>query len=192
MHIFANIDDCALIINDFLPLDLFKKIVNFKYEVPLKSHLKWNKDLYKDNQGNVTMKNIKYSNTLGFIEKEKIKAINPIFKDFLKIIIQCPFIPYQNKSNIFCSYYEYDKFSGINWHNDGEYTLNYSFYVHDEWNENWGGETIINTGRGLPLSTTPTPNSIVIIKNGIEHKVNSIIGPKKRKVLQVRGVFTNN
>ena len=30
MHVFANIDDCALIINDFLPLNLFQKIINFK------------------------------------------------------------------------------------------------------------------------------------------------------------------
>jgi|TARA_R100001460_G_scaffold51796_1_gene90619 Rps23 Pro-64 3,4-dihydroxylase Tpa1-like proline 4-hydroxylase len=189
VYIFANIDDCALIVNDFLPLDLFKKIVNFNYNVTSDSHLKWDKDLYKDNQKTITMKNVKFSDVLGSIEKEKIKAVDPIFEDFLKTIIQCPFIPYQKQSNIKCSYYEYDKFSGINWHNDGEYTLNYSFYIHDEWNENWGGETIINTGRGLPLLTKPTPNSLMTIKNGIEHKVSSIIGPKKRKVLQVRGIF---
>lgn len=189
MYVFANIDDCALIVNDFLPLDLFKKIVNFNYNVTSDSHLKWDKDLYKDNQKTVTMKNVKFSDVLGSIEKEKIKVVDPIFEDFLKTIIQCPFIPYQKQSNIKCCYYEYDKFSGINWHNDGDYTLNYSFYIHDEWNENWGGETIINTGRGLPLLTKPTPNSLMTIKNGIEHKVSSIIGPKKRKVLQVRGIF---
>jgi|TARA_R100001015_G_C4613652_1_gene169360 Rps23 Pro-64 3,4-dihydroxylase Tpa1-like proline 4-hydroxylase len=189
MHIFANVDDCALIINDFLPLDLFQKIVNFKYDASFDSHLKWEKYLYQDNQDITTMKNIKFSNKLGFIEKEKIKTIDPIFEDFLQIIIKCSFIPYQKKSSLVCSYYEYDKFSGINWHNDGDYTLNYSFYIHDEWNENWGGETLINTGRGLPLSTSPNPNSLLAIKNGVKHKVNCVIGPKKRKVIQVRGMF---
>ena len=189
MHIFANVDDCALIINDFLPLNLFKKIVNFKYDAALNSHSEWDKDLFKDNQKTITMKEVKFSNHLGSIEKQEINAVDPIFKDFLKTVIECPFIPFQEKSSLVCSYYEYDKFSGINWHNDSNYTLNYSFYIHDEWNENWGGETLINTGRGLPLSSIPNPNSLLAIKNNVLHKVNCVTGPKKRKVLQVRGVF---
>tara|TARA_R100000544_G_scaffold37076_1_gene27031 strand:+ start:212 stop:790 length:579 start_codon:yes stop_codon:yes gene_type:complete len=189
MNIFANIDDRALIINDFLPLDLFKKIVNFKYDATLNSHSKWHKDLYKDNQKTITMKKVKLSNNLGCIEKQKIEAVDPIFEDFLKTIVECPFIPFQKESILTCFYYEYDKFSGINWHKDSNYTLNYSFYIHDEWNENWGGETLINTERGLPLSSSPNPNSLLAIKNNVSHKVNCVIGPKKRKVLQVRGVF---
>ena len=189
MNIFANIDDCALIINDFLPLNLFKKIVDFKYDVSLNSYSEWDKDLFKDNQKTITMKEVKYSNRLGSIEKQEINAVDPIFKDFLKTIIECPFIPFQEKSMFECYYYEYDKFSGINWHDDGNYTLNYSFYIHDEWNKNWGGETLINTGRGLPLSSSPKPNSLLVIKNNVLHKVNCVTGPKKRKVLQVRGVF---
>ena len=192
MYIFANIDDSALIINDFLPLNLFKKIVNFKYDiVALNSHLEWQKNLFKDNKKNITMKEVKFSDELASIEKQEIKAIDPIFKDFLKTIVECPFIPFQEKSIFECYYYEYDKFSGINWHDDGNYTLNYSFYIHDEWNKNWGGETLINTGRGLPLSSSPKPNSLLIIKNNVLHKVNCVVGPKKRKVLQLRGIFYN-
>ena len=67
--------------------------------------------------------------------------------------------------------------------------LTYSFYIHKEWDRNWGGETLIDTNRGLPLSVTPNSNSLVAIKNGILHKVCCISGPKKRKVLQLRGVF---
>ena len=85
MHIFANVDDCALIINDFLPLNLFKKIVDFKYDVSLNSYSEWDKDLFKDNQKTITMKEVKYSNRLGSIEKQEINAVDPIFKDFLKI-----------------------------------------------------------------------------------------------------------
>ena len=191
MHVFANIDDSALIINDFLPVDLFKKIVNFKYEAAFDSHSSsdWIYSLYRDNEKNVTMKEIKFSKNLGSVEKGKIQTTDPIFEDFLKTIIECPFIPYQKNSSLAFLYYEYDKFSGINWHNDGDISLNYSFYIHDEWNENWGGETVIDTGRGLPLSVSPNPNSLLTIKQGIRHKVNCVAGPKKRKVLQVRGIF---
>ena len=189
MNIFANIDDCALIINDFLPLNLFKKIVNFKYSASSNSHSKWKNSLFKDNQETITMKEVKFSNDLGCIKKQEIKAVDPIFKDFLKTIAECPFIPFQKTTMLACHYYEYDKFSGLNWHNDGDFSLNYSFYIHDEWNENWGGETLIDTKRGLPLSSSPKPNSLLAIKNGVSHKVNCVVGPKKRKVLQVRGTF---
>ncbi len=86
-------------------------------------------------------------------------------------------------------YYEYDKFSGINWHDDGKYTLNYSFYIHPTWDKDWGGETLIDTGRGLPLACIPYSNTLLTIKNKIPHRVCAVTGPIKRKVLQIRGIF---
>jgi len=95
----------------------------------------------------------------------------------------------EEKSSINITQFEYDKFSGINWHNDDGYTINYSFYMHDTWNNNWGGETLIDTNRGLPLVSYPYPNTLLTIKNNIQHKVCPVTGPKKRKVLQIRGIF---
>jgi Rps23 Pro-64 3,4-dihydroxylase Tpa1-like proline 4-hydroxylase len=69
------------------------------------------------------------------------------------------------------------------------YTLNYSFYIHDNWKDDWGGETLIDTGRGLPLASYPLSNTLLAIKNNILHKVCPVTGPVKRKVLQVRGIF---
>ena len=190
MYVAANIDDCAIIINDFLSPDLFKKISNYNYKNSFSnSHSEWQEELYSDNNKNETMKNIKYIRGLATIEKEQITFQDLIFKEFLESIINCSFIPYKKNSNIEVSYYEYQKHSGINWHDDGDYTLNYSFYIHDEWNNNWGGETLIDTKRGLPLVTLPIPNSLLVIKNGIKHKVCLVGGPKKRKVLQIRGIF---
>ena len=189
MYIKANIDDCALLINDFLPKNLFKKISSFNYSVDLDSHNQWEKNLFKDKNNFVTMKNIKFIKKLATIYKGKIESDIGIFKKFSQTLIDCPFIPYQVNSNIDISYYEYDKFAGINWHNDGKYTLNYSFYIHDNWDDNWGGETLINTGRGLPLVCVPHPNTLLTIKNKISHKVCPVTGPVKRKVLQIRGVF---
>ena len=71
------------------------------------------------------------------------------------------------------------------------YTLNYSFYIHDKWDKNWGGETLIDTNRGLPLVVYPYPNTLLAIKNNIQHKVCPVTGPVKRQVLQVRGTFLN-
>ena len=51
------------------------------------------------------------------------------------------------------------------------------------------GETLIDTGRGLPLCASPVSNSMVTIKNKVPHKVCAVTGPNKRKVLQFRGVF---
>jgi Rps23 Pro-64 3,4-dihydroxylase Tpa1-like proline 4-hydroxylase len=189
MYIKANIDDCAIIINDFLPNDLFKKISNFNYISNYNSHKEWEKNLYLDKNNFKTMKQINFEEDLAIIEKDKVEAKDKIFEDFCHILINCPFIPFQSNSKIDISYYEYDKFSGLNWHDDGLYTLNYSFYIHDNWDDNWGGETLINTGRGLPLASYPVPNTLLAIKNNILHKVCPVTGPVKRKVLQIRGVF---
>ena len=189
MHISANIDDCALIIDNFLPVDLFTKISNFNFVTEESSFNKWDDNLFKDQDKNLTVTEVKQSKIFAEIKKDKIKTDYSIFKDFLNTFTKCPFIPYQKNSYIHICYYEYKKYSGINWHNDGDYTLNYSFYIHDEWDGNWGGETLIDTGRGLPLASLPKPNSLLVIKNGIQHKVNCVTGPKKRRVLQIRGNF---
>ena len=139
MYVAANIDNLAIIINEFLPLDLFKKISEFNYKTNFNSHKDWEKNLFKDELDNITMKEVISSYNIASIRKKEIKSEDPIFEEFLKILISCPFIPYKENSSIKISYYEYQKFSGINWHNDGNYTLNYSFYIHEEWDQNWGG-----------------------------------------------------
>lgn len=189
MYIKANIDDCAIIINDFLPKELFKKISNYKYNTTSNSHKEWEKNLFLDKDKSITMKSVKIAKLIATIDKGEIKCEDNILKEFINILINCPFIPYKKNSKIIISYYEYDKFSGINWHNDGTYTLNYSFYIHSTWDDNWGGETLLNTGRGLPLACIPYSNTLLAIKNNVAHKVCPVTGPIKRKVLQIRGIF---
>jgi|TARA_R100001460_G_scaffold19937_1_gene41282 Rps23 Pro-64 3,4-dihydroxylase Tpa1-like proline 4-hydroxylase len=188
MYLKANIDDCALIINDFLPNELFKKIKNYNYKHNYSSHDDWEKGLYLDKDNFKTMRNINVQEKIAVFENEKIKG-DEIFQQFFRILLNCPYIPFQTNSKITLSYYEYEKFSGINWHDDGKYTLNYSFYIHESWDNNWGGETLIDTERGLPLASYPYPNTLLAIKNNIQHKVCPVTGPIKRKVLQIRGIF---
>ena len=184
MYIAANIDDCALVINEFLPLELFNKISKYNYSEHslLKSTNDWNNALFKDVDGYQTVKSVYQLNNL--INKDII------FKEFLNTIKTCSFIPFTEKIKFKMSYYEYPQYSGINWHDDGPYGLNYSFYIHENWDKNWGGETLIDTKRGLPLVTYPMPNTMLVVKNDVWHKVCAITGPQKRKVLQVRGFFT--
>tara|TARA_R100000030_G_scaffold36699_1_gene27414 strand:- start:983 stop:1558 length:576 start_codon:yes stop_codon:yes gene_type:complete len=189
MYIKANIDDCAIIINDFLPNDLFKAITSLNLKADQDSYNTWHKDLYKDKDNSITMKSVNHTKPIAYITEGKIETDIQILNDFCKILISCPFIPFKKKSSINITQFEYDKFSGINWHNDDGYTINYSFYMHDTWNDNWGGETLIDTNRGLPLVSYPYPNTLLTIKNNIQHKVCPVTGPKKRKVLQIRGIF---
>lgn len=192
MHVIANIDDCAILIGEFLNREYFQKISNFNFSnLDLKnSHEDWDKNLFKQNN-EITMNKViqTKSHILEYEKGELKKCIDPLFEKLIQVLIDCPFIPYEFNSLINFNYYEYDKFSGINWHDDGNYTLNYSFYIHDSWSNNWGGETLVDTGRGLPLVTYPYPNSLLAIKNNIQHKVCPVTGPVKRKVLQIRGVF---
>ena len=160
MRIFANIDDQAIVIEDFLPEDLFKKVSNFDYENnKLKKRTSfdhWDKELYLDTYKNITMKKVKLiDENLAFLTKGEYSSVK----------------------------------AGINWHDDYKYTLNYSLYIHKEWDRDWGGETLIDTNRGLPLCVTPKPNSLVAIKNNVKHKVCAVTGPKERRVLQIRGLF---
>tara|TARA_R100000329_G_C7507724_1_gene178763 strand:+ start:31 stop:642 length:612 start_codon:yes stop_codon:yes gene_type:complete len=194
MILYANVDDLALIINKVLPEDLFKKVSTYNYN-SIKNkkrnynHKDWQDALHKDNYKNQTMKEVRTVDKVASYENEKYEYVDKIFKDVLDIVIDCNWLPFQKNSSLSLSYYEYDKYAGINWHDDGIWTLNYSLYIHDEWNKNWGGETLIDTGRGLPLCASPVVNSLVAIKNNVPHKVCAVTGPKKRKVLQFRGIF---
>ena len=102
MYIKANIDDCALLINEFLPEDLFEKIKNYDYKIDDKynSYSHWSENLFKDSKQNTTMKEVKTSQIIAYIEKGKIETKENIFKELSQVLIDCPFIPYQKNSKI--------------------------------------------------------------------------------------------
>tara|TARA_A100001515_G_scaffold135538_1_gene126583 strand:- start:689 stop:1276 length:588 start_codon:yes stop_codon:yes gene_type:complete len=194
MILYANVDDKSLIINEVLPKDLFEKVSSYNYENIKNNkrninHKDWQDTLHKDDYENTTMQQVRTVDNLANYKNEKYEYVDKIFKEVLDEIINCEWIPFKKKSWLVLSYYEYDKYAGINWHDDDTWPLNHSLYIHKEWNKNWGGETLIDTGRGLPLCVSPVTNSMVTIKNKVPHKVCAVTGPKKRKVLQFRGVI---
>ena len=189
MNQLLNIDDKALIIKDFLPTDLFKKINKFdfsKYNKEL-SKQSWQKSLFTDQYNNVTQENVEKYDDIYIKNLEKEKFDDYLLKEIADIVFLNPHIPTNRKKiGLIINYYEYKKYAGINWHNDKSHTLNFSLYIHDLWDENWGGETLIDTGRGLPLVSYPHSNTMLIIKNDISHRVCPVVVDKKRKVLQGR------
>ena len=197
MILYANIDDLALIINEVLPEELFKDVSSYDYasiknKTRDSSHKNWQKILHIDDYGNRTMQKVETVNIIARYHNGDYEFVDPMFKKVLDVIINCPWLPFKKNASLLLSYYEYDKYAGINWHEDDIWTLNYSLYIHDKWNKNWGGETLIDTGRGLPLCASPVRNSMVTIKNNVPHKVSAVTGPYKRRVLQFRGVFYND
>ena len=155
MILYANVDDLALIINEVLPEELFKDVSSYDYagiknKTRDTSHENWQKILHEDDYGNRTMAQVDTVNLAKYYNGD-YEFVDPMFKKVLDIIINCPWLPFKKNALLILSYYEYDKYAGINWHEDDKWTLNYSLYIHEEWNRNWGGETLIDTARGLPL-----------------------------------------
>ena len=85
MILYANIDDLALIIQDVLPQELFKKVSNYNYNSNelLSSYKDWQKELYEDSSKNKTMRKVETLNSLAVYEKDTF----PILEFFKSRII---------------------------------------------------------------------------------------------------------
>lgn len=86
----------------------------------------------------------------------------------------------------------YEPGAEISWHVDYSSIAAYSFYIHDEWRSEWGGQLMVtdaedkhnNNGNvlehrqdvmtpGIGQYYEPLPNRLVLIKGGL-HKVNRV------------------
>lgn len=88
------------------------------------------------------------------------------------------FVDFKNFS--FKSHFrKYSYMHSLDWHNDYDEKRKYAatLYLNKNWNKNWGGELMFqdNNIRGfIPI----LGNSLLIIKVGINHKVNSVLRKK--------------
>lgn len=74
------------------------------------------------------------------------------------------------------SFWIYPPGSGLHYHNDGIYAGSYAFYIHEEWDETWGGELLIrpdNDDLGGQF-IIPKPNRLVLIAPNILHSINPV------------------
>jgi len=165
------------VIDNFLPNDIFKKLQDEakqqSYErIPLGDDV-----AYKLDTGNI------YKTT------RKYWASNPkVFKDFFQEMSKV-ILPTQEFSLMV---HIYEPGAEISWHRDYSSIASYSYYLHDEWRSEWGGQLfttdsediVSNNGTvfdhrqdvmtpGIGKYYEPLPNRLVIIKGGL-HKVNRV------------------
>ena len=72
--------------------------------------------------------------------------------------------------------YKWGHGAGINWHGDANHTYGITYYINRRWNQHWGGEFMFkdNNQHGfIPVRG----NSVIIVKNSCEHKVNPVLSP---------------
>mgnify|MGYP003132031340 FL=1 len=192
MHKPLNIDNKALIIDNFLPEEFFIKLLKKEF-LNITINKTWDKALFeKDNKPLLqrVKSELELYNYFHLSTQKKETVKDPLFKKLFEYVLNCSHFPLR-KDNIEFSmeYYEYNKNAGINWHTDGDYSLNFSLYIHKKWDKDWGGETLIDTERGLPLASIPYSNRIVCIKNNVWHKVCPINVDVPRRVIQMRARF---
>lgn len=63
--------------------------------------------------------------------------------------------------------------TGLDWHDDGgRYSGAFSYYAHETWRPQWGGELLIAVGKKMNGEfVLPLPNRLVVLKGGVPHKI---------------------
>jgi len=172
------------IIDNFLPTEIFSKIVNsltninsFKdIKKNFQSHVEYNKKVYGDNDLNEILK--LPINILGGSSVKKIFE-NYLDQDKLISLSDWPgyggYYPFHSMSSggILGSHVDHSHSK------DGElHIANSIFYVSSEWEEMWGGETLFFNGIGLKIikKITPKPNRLILFIHSSNsfHGVNTI------------------
>lgn len=82
-------------------------------------------------------------------------------------------------AGIICIPYAYGSGTKAPWHTDEEvYTGAFIYYVHRTWQNDWGGELLIedphmNSGEET-FVVSPVPNRLVLLRGGVPHRVERI------------------
>lgn len=163
MKLVFNLKDKLLWIHNFLP--------NYEYQ-------RIHNEMFKER------KKLKYQNTNKIWDKSLITNLNPptrldidpnYFNFYKTLILHQPFIKINNR-NIKFVIHNMDKYSGINWHNDGIHQYGITYYINKRWNPSWGGEFMFKY-EGNHGYIPVVGNSLIIIKAPMLHKVNPVLSP---------------
>ena len=163
--------------DNFLDQDTFKEIQaeadSLNYErIPLGDDI-----AYKLDTGNIYKTHNKFWS-------DKPKAMHKFFEAMQQLDLP---------SDVFSlMVHVYEPGAEISWHVDYSSIASYSFYIHDEWRSEWGGQLMTtnatdqtkNNGTvfdhrqdvmtpGIGQYYEPLPNRLVIIRDGL-HKVNRV------------------
>lgn len=173
-------NDNIIVIDNFLPQDIFVELQQEAKEHDYNLIPHGADVAYKLNTGEIYKTTRKYwsDNPEKFIKFfQHMEQLNPVDCDKFSLMVHA-----------------YRAGAEIDWHMDYSSLASYSFYVHDTWKPNWGGnllvadtstvdkynnngtvfdsnDSVLNPGYGTFYS--PLPNRLVIIKK-VFHKVERV------------------
>ena len=175
------------VIDNFLPLDVFKKITdglnqidNFKdIKKNFDSHVEFNKNVYGDNDLNENLKL-----PINILGSPTIKKVIEKYLNVKNLISLCDWPDYGG-------YYPFHsmKVDGIlgshvdhsHSKNGDLHVANSIFYVSPKWEKSWGGETLLFNTSGLKIikKITPATNRLVLFIHASNsfHGVNKVSSP---------------
>lgn len=92
------------------------------------------------------------------------------------------------------SAFHYDAADGMSFHTDGsDYSCAFSFYVHETWDSEWGGNFLYVDGGigdhddGAFLA--PRPNRVILVAEDVAHAVSTVHAPPGVARLALTGFF---
>ena len=181
-----------IVVDNFLESDKFFEIRNLYDNTSLhNSNTYFNKNLYSQKSWpyideDVVVDNVFTSDGWKYddIYKEDYPQCIRHFQEELITFLDVP-----NTTYIVSKFHEMKNNSSILWHNDSNWKYGITYYLNDMWDNNWGGELLLNDGENIPNGygewISPSPNRIVFVKAPLYHRTTpQSIKNKKRKSLQ--------
>jgi len=84
--------------------------------------------------------------------------------------------------------YKWEMNTRLIWHNDNlNYVGAFAYYCNNEWQNDWGGQLLVQGSNNTGMYIEPIPNRLSIMKRGAMHTVLPITGPVPR--YSVSGFF---
>tara|TARA_B100000287_G_scaffold127705_1_gene119751 strand:- start:11494 stop:12102 length:609 start_codon:yes stop_codon:yes gene_type:complete len=155
------------VIDNFLEKDKFKEIQKLELEVEYVSRKKaWPDNLWQ--KDGIEAKDMGVQFDAFFYGRHNVSPILHLQDEILSEID----IKMNDKVFVQSQFLYFDK-SSILWHNDECYDYGISYYIHEEWEDDWGGELLLDDGQWI----APKPNRLVILdhtKGPIWHKTTAV------------------
>lgn len=98
----------------------------------------------------------------------------PEVKNLLVQLFNACGITERDLEGIDYSFFQYPAGSAINWHKDAYANISFIYYFHPEWEQEWGGDLMLDWGNGTAYGVLPVPNRMVIFDGLTRHAVKRV------------------
>jgi Rps23 Pro-64 3,4-dihydroxylase Tpa1-like proline 4-hydroxylase len=159
MKLIYNLQDRMYVINNFLPFGFYKSL----------HKMVWNTKKYessKDHWDLGLINNLRPVETF-VLSNDVVSKIEILYRHQI-------FVKIEKNFNFHFTFHKMSYGSGINWHDDSNHSWAFTYYINKRWNTEWGGEFMFDH-EGNKGFVPVMPNSLVILKQGTQHKVNPVL-----------------